>query len=210
MPTCVLAPSRPTSRRAPSRTLLSLSIAAALGTAAPLPALAQSGDAAQPVAETSQQRQFNIEGGPLDAVLNRFALDAGMDLSVSTDLTRGKTSPGLQGRYSVEQALRTLLAGSGLSYGFAGENRVTLVAAQEGDGPMRLGPIRVEGTAEAPPPSQDPVEGYKADFATTATRTPLPIRETPASIGVVTEDFIEDTGATSRDEALEQVSGVSR
>lgn len=180
MPTPVSACSRPTSRRAQPRTLLSLAIAAALGTAAPLPALAQTGDAAQPAEQTSEQRQFNIEGGPLDAVLNRFALEAGIDLSVSTDLTRGKTSPGLQGRYSVEQALRTLLAGSGLSYRFAGENRVTLVAAQAGDGPMRLDPIQVSGGAS----------GYSASYTLTG-RLGNRLEDSPQSISVISGSLIE-------------------
>ncbi|MGJ3256566.1 MAG: TonB-dependent siderophore receptor [Alcanivorax sp.] len=209
MPTPVATHFRLNTYRAQPRTLLSLAIAAALGTGAPMPALSQTGDAGATSIQSSQQRQFNIKGGPLDAVLNRFALEAGIDLSVSTDLTRGKTSQGLLGEYSVEQALRTLLADSGLSYRFAGENQVTLVAAQAGRGPIQLDPIKVEA-AEASSLVGDPVQGYKADYATTATRSRLSVMETPVSIGIVTGDLMEDTVSRTQGDAMENVSSVSR
>jgi len=202
MPNPVTVHSRPTSRRARPRTLLSLAIAAALGAAAPLPALAQTGGAPQPAAQPSDQRQFNIQGGPLDAVLNRFALEAGIDLSVSTDLTRGKTNPGLQGPYSVEQALRTLLAGSGLSYRFASKNRVTLVATQAGGGPMLLDPIQVTGW------STSVTEGYRPTRLTSATKTDSFITDIPMTVSVVSADVIEDQNATSVAEALKNTASV--
>lgn len=188
-----------------ARTLspLALGIAVALGAAAPVPALAEADSTGAVPAQTTEQRQYRIEGGPLDAVLNRFALAAGIDLSVSAELTRGKTSPGLNGRYSVNEGLRLLLAGSGLSYRFTGANGVTLVAAQGGDGPVQLGPIRVSGEA-----GTNAVEGYVARRVATATKTDTPIIETPQSISVISQERIEALAAQNIGEAVQYSAGV--
>jgi len=196
---------QPRTHRPQTCALLALAIAAALGIGAPMPVLAQIGDSSEASAQASEPRQYTIEGGPLDAVLNRFALAADIDLSVSTDLTRGKSSPGLQGRYSVERALRTLLAGSGLGYRFAGENRVTLVAAQEGDGPVRLGPIRVGGEAAS---GAGPVEGFRAEASSSATNVDAPLIETPATVNVITADFLDAISARELEDALQYVPGA--
>jgi len=206
MHSTVSACARSRAPRADAAILLALSLAGASGAAAPLPALAQAGEGGAASAQADEQQQYDIEGGPLDAVLNRFALAAGTELSVSSDLTRGKSSPGLKGRYTVEQALRALLAGSGLSYRFAGENRVTLVAAQEGDGPMRLDPIRVGG--ESGETAYGPVEGYRATRSATATRTDTPIAATPVSIQVVPREVIRDQAAFDAAEVFRNVSGT--
>ncbi|MFN2361118.1 MAG: TonB-dependent receptor domain-containing protein [Marinobacter sp.] len=139
----VLAPSRPKKHHTRVFNLLALSIAAAIGTAAPLPALSQTSESGAATAQASEQRQYNIQGGPLDAVLNRFALEAGIDLSVSSEFTQGKTSPGLNGQYSVNEALRQLLMSSGLSYRFTGVDTVTLerVAVGSADRPQWLSPL---------------------------------------------------------------------
>ena len=173
-----LAPSRPQERHTRTFNLLALSIAAAIGTAAPLPAVAQTSGAGAATAQTSEQRQYNIQGGPLDAVLNRFALEAGIDLSVSSELTRGEFSPGLTGQYSVNQALQRLLAGSGLTYRFTGTNTVTLAkaAAQEGDGPVQLGPMTV-----------------------TARRVETPISSIPGAVTVIDRAQIEEQQKVTRD-----------
>ena len=51
---------------------------------------------AQP-AEAGQVRSYDIPAGSLNAVLNRFAEEAGVLLSAPGNLTAGKTSAGLRG-----------------------------------------------------------------------------------------------------------------
>jgi len=128
----------------------------------------QTGSAPEAQAQAGDVRQYDIPAGPLSEVLTRFSTESGIFLGGATDLAEGKRSPGLQGHYSVEQALRTLLSSSGLSYRFAGEDRVTLVATQEGDGPTRLGPVTV-----------------------TASRFETPVSLLPKSVTVLEEGSIE-------------------
>ncbi|BEH15548.1 TonB-dependent siderophore receptor [Marinobacter shengliensis] len=206
MPTPVSTHSRPTGHRTEPCTLLSLAIAATLGAAVPAPALAQTGDGAQPAAQAGQQRLFNIQSGPLDAVLNRFALEAGIDLSVSTELTQGKSSPGLQGQYSTEQALHALLAGSGLRMHFTGENSVAIELARQ-DGMLTLPAMTV--SAEALTGRSEGTGSYTTSNTKTATKLNLSPRETPQIVNVVTHQMIEDFGTTEMEDVLRLAPGVT-
>lgn len=82
----------------------------ALALAAPWQAKAQ--DAAPGAA--GQPRTYDIPAGPLDQVLNRYAGAAGVELAVDAALTRGKTSTGLSGSYTVEEGFARLLQGHAL------------------------------------------------------------------------------------------------
>ncbi|WP_406625342.1 STN domain-containing protein [Acidovorax sp. SDU_ACID1] len=63
---------------------------------------------------TTGQRTYDIPAGPLNTVLVRFLAESGVLLSGSTELARGKNSPGVKGRYTPRTALAALLAGTGL------------------------------------------------------------------------------------------------
>jgi iron complex outermembrane receptor protein len=68
-----------------------------------LPASAQ--DASPETRRAATVRSYNIGPGPLDSVLTQFARKAGAELSFDASLTRGKTSPGLSGSYTVQEGL---------------------------------------------------------------------------------------------------------
>ncbi len=108
-----------------------------LATTPLVPNLAWAEDAA-----VSQARQYTIAAGNLDQVLNRFASEAGILLSVDAQLTEGKRSAGLQGRFDVSQGLERLLAGSGLQAVFAQGGWSLQPISQ--DGPLQLGATRVQ------------------------------------------------------------------
>jgi iron complex outermembrane receptor protein len=75
----------------------------------------------------------------------------------------------------------------------------------------------VPAEAEAPDPQATTLDhivvqgqsiGYKADNATTATKTDTPISETPQAITVVTSERIRDQGAQNVQDALNYAAGV--
>lgn len=77
-----------------------------------LPASAQAqGPADQ--AQAAVQR-FSIPAGPLSSALRSLASSANLLLTFTADQTDGKTTPGISGSFTPEQALVALLAGSGL------------------------------------------------------------------------------------------------
>ncbi len=65
----------------------------------------------QVTARTLHQQDFAIEAGSLASVLNIFASEAGVVLSSDNGLTEGKQSPGIRGRYSIDQGFSVLLRG---------------------------------------------------------------------------------------------------
>jgi iron complex outermembrane receptor protein len=62
----------------------------------------------------AQNQEMNIPAGELSAGLNQYASQTGVQLLYSADDVKGKSTGGLRGSYTQEQALSILLAGSGL------------------------------------------------------------------------------------------------
>lgn len=57
-------------------------------------------------------RFYDIPAGPLSSVLTRFSTEAGIFLVGAGELAQGKTSPGVQGNFTVQVALDMLLTGT--------------------------------------------------------------------------------------------------
>jgi iron complex outermembrane receptor protein len=183
--------------------LWSASVAALLsvpGAALPSPAQAQQAVAAE-------QRQFSIPAGPLAGALNRFADAAQIQLVYSGAVTRGRSSTGLSGRYTVQQGLAQLLAGTGLGFRFSGPDSVTIAWASAGaaasrpEGAIMLDTVEVHGQGES--------IGYVARSSTAGSKTSTPLIETPRSISVITRQELDDRVVTSVPEALRYTAGVT-
>ena len=189
--------------------MTSVSVAAVLiGTG---PALAQSNEPPAQTATEEARIAFDIPAQPLESAVTAFGFQSGYQVAVDQATLTGLTGNEVRGSFTPAEALSRLLARTGVNYRLIDKDSVTLMAASPGgsdDGPMRLETITVEGAAEAPPPSLDPVEGYKADFTDVLTGAPVPIQELPQSVTVVTPDSMIDRGATTQDQALEGVAGV--
>jgi Secretin and TonB N terminus short domain len=60
--------------------------------------------------------ELRITAQPLDEALQEFSRQSGMQVIFFSGLTEGIQSPGVKGKYTVEAALKALLAGSGLTF----------------------------------------------------------------------------------------------
>lgn len=65
-------------------------------------------------AHAAEARDYAIEAGSLEAALDAFGRQSGEQVIYRVDDVRGKASEGVSGRHSPEQALRKILAGTGL------------------------------------------------------------------------------------------------
>ena len=93
---------------------------------------------------TSQPRAFTIPAGDLQSALLAFSQQAGLQLIYSADMTAAVRTDGVRGAHTPEQALRLLLAGTGLTYRIAGGDTVTLERTiARNRGPLELQPITV-------------------------------------------------------------------
>ena len=195
-------PHHPTQKFFPLNGVLRRGVFATLLATTPmLPNLAWADDAS-----VSQARQYSIAAGNLDQVLNRFASDAGILLSVDAQLTEGKRSTGLQGRFDVAQGLERVLAGSGLQAVYAQGGWSLQPITQSG--PLQLGATRVSAT-EAVENAWGPVDGIVAKRSATGTKTDAALVEIPQTINVVTAAEISSRSAQSVTEALRYTPGIT-
>ncbi|MDH4980669.1 TonB-dependent receptor [Hyphomicrobium sp. D-2] len=101
----------------------------------------------------TQARSFSIPAQPLSSALSAFITASGWQVGYSSSIASGVTAQGVSGTMSPEQALRTLLSGTGISVRMTGANTATLVqesAGAEGatvDGAIALDTIDVSGGA---------------------------------------------------------------
>jgi iron complex outermembrane receptor protein len=174
--------------------------------------------------ESGSRQRFDIPPGYLKSALVTFSRQTGIQSMYSSNLVAGRRTPGVQGDYTPELALQGILVGTELQYQFSDAETVVLqpdspseemvpsapVIQQEDERPVKVQEIVVKEKKERPPTWTTPVEGYKADHASTVTRSTMPIEEIPTSIGVVTRDVIKDTLSRTQGDAMEAVSGVSR
>ncbi|MBZ8140541.1 TonB-dependent siderophore receptor [Rubrivivax gelatinosus] len=174
---------------------------------AAVPALLATG-AAKAADVAPAHRHYDIPAGPLEAALGRFGREAGIALSYPSELTAGRSSPGLQGRYGVAEALALLLQDSGL----AAVERAggwTLVKRPEAAGAAADGlpAITARGRVERES-ATGPLSGYAAQRSASATKTDTALLETPQSIAIVGAEQIADLKAISVAQALAYTPGV--
>lgn len=187
-----------------------------LGTAAIAPVILA---AAPAQAQSGRQRSFNIAAQNLDRALAIFGNQSGLQVTVDGALVRGAETQGVSGAMSPEQALSSLLAGTGFTYRYAGTNTVLIERAPDvAEGAVQLGPVRVEGangaaglasSGNSDMLSSESTRSYTPRGAITSSKLPLKLRETPQSVSVVTRQQIEDRNFISIDEAIESSTGIT-
>ncbi|MFT4246846.1 MAG: TonB-dependent siderophore receptor [Pseudomonas sp.] len=175
--------------------------------------------AQSPRQEQAAAHDFEIPAGPLSAALLRFGAQAGLQFNVDSRLTDGRQSGGVHGRHSVENALAQLLSGSGLTYRFAGPRSVVIEALPETGDARVLGPVRIEGAEQGSATngvngSSDitATEGsgsYTSGALSIAGKSPLSIKDTPASVSVVTRQRLDEQNITDFASLMEEAPGIS-
>lgn len=163
-------------------------------------------EVAQPGADSTSRRHYDIAPAPLGDALAQFAAMAGIALSFDPAPLAGLRSDGLHGSYSVSAGFAKLLAGSGYELVDKGGGAWSLRKAPTGEALLK--PVQVTAAGERT--AYDRVQGFVARRSATATKTDTPLIETPQSISVVGADEIETIKAQSLMDALGYVAGVAR
>src|SRR3954452_6926551 len=158
-------------------------------------ALAQATETGDPTGRSGNKieslpvRRFNIEPGPLSTVIGQFETAAQIHVRVSNEAALAINLGGVSGSYTAEQALKRLLAGSGLKYRFD----------QNGNAVVQLEPVStsidVVGTADSMSSSLPKYQSATLD--------------TPQTVSVVSQKTVEQQGTTTLRDALRNVAGIS-
>lgn len=156
------------------------------------------GLAAAPV----QAVELALAPQPLAQAVDALARQMGLQISVDPSLLAGRVSPGLKGLLTPQEALRHLLQGTGLEAQIV-NGHVTIQQAGE----QVLKEVRVQAGATRET-ATNAVRGYLPRRSVTATKTDVPLAETPQAVSVVTREQMEDQGSVSLNDALNYASGV--
>jgi iron complex outermembrane receptor protein len=166
-------------------------------------------------AATAQQRvvTVNVPAGPLSTALNQLAVQTGIHIGFDSAIVRNMTTQGLSGKFTTDEALQKLLAGTGVRYSFSDTRTVTLIreggdteaASEPAEGDVTvLKAITINGGSGG----VITADGYVGKSSATGAKTDTPFIETPQSISSVTPKQIEDRNPQSLPDAIAYTPGV--
>lgn len=157
------------------------------------------------------QATYSVPAGPLNRALATFGSQSGTQISYEATIVRGKTSGGVSGAATREEAIARLLQGTGLVYSFTDATSVVVSARTAGrgnlaaDGSTRLDTITIEGQQES---AFGHVDGYVATRGSSGTKTDTPLIETPQTVNVITSDQIQGQGSKTLGDSVQYTPGV--
>lgn len=213
--------------RSAARPHLKAIVACVLSIAATAPASSQAVAALH-----SEPRSFNIEAQDLGSALKAFAFQSNREIFFAPELTQGKQTHGVVGRYDDLDALKKILANTGLTYSITDSNAILVrdssnvssnrPAAQVlGGSALQLARADVnstQGAAESPSSTaagggaaaaeqvNDPYAIY--EIIVTATKRPERAREIAGSVSALSGEQLEAIGAQSYQDYLSRTPGV--
>lgn len=184
--------------------LVPLALLAGAWTAAALPGRADAREAGPAAAPAAGWQRYDIAPGALRDALAQFGRQSGVMIGYDGADVDGRTSPGLAGSYAPGDALRALLAGTGLAAAPDGSGGYTL-RRQQGGGPVELEVVRVTGQS---PATTEGTGSYTSGVVTVG-KGEQSLREIPQSVSVLTRKRMEDQGIADVRQALTNLPGIT-
>lgn len=132
--------------------------------------------------------EFNVPAGRIEDIIAAIQKTAGVKISTPDKGILNIASPGVIGSYTIDQALSAALKGTGVSY-----------AARDG----RNFTLNLQAEAAS-------VEIYSSTTAVIASpKYTEPLRDIPQTINIITRETIEQQGATTLRDVLNNVPGIT-
>lgn len=154
---------------------------------------------AQPAVAQAASQTVSISAGPLDIALLELANSTGISVFVPPALAAGKTAPSIGGTMTPDQALRSLLRGSGLSYNRSSDGAYVIVNAQPRKTAVAFMPaapqVEPQATAIAPPPAA--ADDTVGEIIVTAQRRSENLQDTPVAVTAVTAATVQNLGLSN-------------
>jgi outer-membrane receptor for ferric coprogen and ferric-rhodotorulic acid len=175
-------------------------------------------------AQDAARRSYSVPAGDLTTALTQFGQQSGMALVYQAEVARGKSTNGVSGSFTPEEALSRVLAGTGLSFRFNGVNTIAIEAQATNDGERVLGAVRIEGAegsglagataANGINGSRDvtATEGtgsYTSNALTIGSKTAASIKDTSMAVSVLTNQQMQDQNITDLNSAMRNLPGVT-
>lgn len=174
---------------------------------------AQAAETAEQVAQGIEAKVFDIAPQPLADAVALFGRQAGLQVSAESALLGNRTSPGVSGSMTANEALSRLLAGSGLSWRFSG-SRTVVLERTSASGAIELEPVTVQGIAPVPSQAQigNPPPAYAGGQVATGARMGVlgnrSVMDTPHNITAYTSELMTNQQARTVADVLENDPSV--
>ncbi len=167
-----------------------------------------------------QKLAFNVPAGAVETALKAFSEQSGRQVLTQTHLVKGLRTPAIKGEFTPREAIDMMLANTGLSARLEPSSGAFAIVRSAPEGPAApketaahadstpeaggRGNSNDEGTVELSPfvVSDDKDVGYLATNTLAGTRLNTSLKDTAASISVMTEEFIRDLGTHDVTDAL--------
>ncbi|WP_082621876.1 TonB-dependent receptor [Bordetella sp. N] len=157
----------------------------------------------------TDSRNYAIPAGTLEDVLGRFGRESGIMLSFKPEVTAGRMSNGLQGRYTVASGLDALLANTGIDATRQGNGSYLLTrpAPAVSAGPTTtLAPVTVSGSGITLPEAY--AGGQVARGGGLGILGTTDVMDTPFSTTNYTREALDDAQARTLADVVQNESSV--
>ncbi|WP_413787306.1 TonB-dependent siderophore receptor [Pseudomonas sp. P5_152] len=157
------------------------------------------------VQAAQQQLDFAIPAGALGNALAQFGETAHLLLSYPAELTEGRTTQGLNGRFEVDNGLAVLLAGTDLE-ALRSTNGGYQIARRQNTDVLQLDALSISG--KAPGSTTEGSGSYTTLSSSSSTRLNLTPKETPQSLTVMTRQRLDDQRLTTLSDTMDATPGI--
>ena len=153
----------------------------------------------------AQEVEIDIPAQSLSASLQAFGRQTDQQVLFSPDDVSGLKSQAVKGRYTPQQAIAALLAGTGLSYNLQG-NSITIHRRGGDASSMELDATNVQSSLDG---SSEATHSYTVNSSSASTKLPMSLRETPQSVSVMTRQRMQDQQLNTLSDVLKQTPGLN-
>ena len=153
-------------------------------------------------AEGTDTQHFNIQPDSMGEALTLFAMETNSQILFSPSVVENKTSSGLKGEYTQQQALDTLLAGTDLTAEKNDEKTFLIVSSEE---EAAINEAIYKGESEKKRNRNAVIEEVKV----TANKREQNLQDVAGSLSALTGDDLNRIGAVGAQDYLAQIPGVN-
>ncbi len=174
----------------------------------------------------SSRQSTHIDAQPLGPALQQFAKQRGIQLVYRSDVVKDRKTAGADGDLTVEEALKSLLNGTGLTYQFLEDNGIMILkVGTHGSGSVSRAPIAVasdasEGATASPSAQTESRSSTTAGLVQAADRDSVSevlvtankreerILDVPASVTALTGATLAETMSVRLEDYQSRVPGL--
>lgn len=165
----------------------------------------------------SPVHQLSIPSQPLDAALQEFAKQSGVQIVFLSQLTEGRQADAVEGAFNAADALNVMLARSPLTFRMLHPSTIEItLAGPAGRGPFAPAKKMPAADADGPfrriPERSGPMEQViirATAEGVVAMRTETQLREIPQSVAVLSREQIRERNLVHLSDAMDRMVGIT-